>query len=57
MVVNGNHPLVSKILSEDNTEAKEGMIKQATDLALLAQNMLDGEELTNFIQRNYAELA
>jgi hypothetical protein len=28
------------------------MIRQATDLAMLAQNMLKGEELTKFIKRS-----
>jgi len=50
--VNGNHPLISKILAEkDETKQKE-MTKQATDLALLSQNLLKGEELSNFIKRS-----
>ena len=52
VVVNGNHPLISKILDEKNAKKKSGLAKQATDLALLSQGMLKGEELTTFINRS-----
>ncbi|NTW33874.1 MAG: molecular chaperone HtpG [Bacteroidetes bacterium] len=52
LVVNCNHPLVSKIL-EEKDETKQGILaKQLTDIALLSQNLLKGEELTNFIKRS-----
>jgi molecular chaperone HtpG len=52
LVVNTNHPLVSEILNADE-DKKKGLITQAFDLAKLSQNLLHGEELTNFIKRSY----
>jgi len=53
LVVNTNHELVSDILNADEAKQKE-LISQAFDLAKLSQNLLHGEELTNFIQRSYS---
>ena len=52
LVVNINHPLISRILQTENVDKQATLIRQATDLALLAQNMLKGEELTRFIRRS-----
>ena len=52
LVVNSNHPLISEILNAKSKKKQEGLAKQATDLALLAQGMLKGEELTTFIKRS-----
>ena len=52
LVVNSNHPLISKILNEENKEKQETLAKQAADLALLSQGLLKGEKLTNFIKRS-----
>jgi molecular chaperone HtpG len=52
LVVNTNHPLVSKILSESDTEKQRNLARQAADLALLSQGLLKGEELTRFIKRS-----
>ncbi len=52
LVVNSNHPLISKILAEQNAEKQVNLAKQATDLALLSQGLLKGESLTNFIKRS-----
>lgn len=52
MVVNTNHPLFVKILQETDVFKKAELAKQATDLAMLAQNLLKGEALTGFIQKN-----
>ncbi|WP_439129327.1 molecular chaperone HtpG [Polaribacter sp.] len=52
LVVNTNSPLVSEILAADEKQQK-GLISQAFDLAKLSQNLLHGEELTNFIKRSY----
>ncbi|WP_375417286.1 molecular chaperone HtpG [uncultured Hymenobacter sp.] len=48
--VNANHPLVQKVLAGEETGAK--LAKQAFDLALLAQGMLKGEALTQFVKRS-----
>jgi molecular chaperone HtpG len=52
-VVNTNSPLVSDILNNKDEKAQKHLISQAFDLAKLSQNLLHGEELTNFIKRSY----
>lgn len=52
LVVNSNHPLVSKILEEKDEQKKNQTAKQLADLALLSQNLLKGEELAAFIKRS-----
>lgn len=52
LVVNSNHPLISKILAETDKEKQSVLAKQAADLALLSQGLLKGEKLTNFIKRS-----
>ncbi len=52
LIVNVNHPIISKIIAEKTKKKKQDIIKQTSDLALLSQNMLKGEELTNFINRS-----
>lgn len=52
LVVNSNHPLISRILNEGDNDKKKNLAKQATDLALLSQGLLKGEGLTKFIKRS-----
>ncbi len=52
VAINGNHKLIAKILASDNEETKGILAKQAVDLALLAQGMLTGAELTAFVSRS-----
>ena len=52
LVVNSNHPLIGRILSETNADVQKNLAKQAADLALLSQGLLKGEGLTNFIKRS-----
>ena len=56
IVVNGNHPLVAKILAEKDAANQTAMIKGATDLAKLSQGLLKGEALTSFIKNRYNDL-
>ena len=56
LVVNGNHPLVSKVVAEKDTDLQKAMLKEATDLAKLSQGLLRGEELTLFIKNRYNDL-
>jgi len=56
LVVNGNHPLVSKVLGEKDADTQKAMLKEATDLAKLSQGLLKGEELTLFIKNRYKDL-
>ena len=52
LVVNTNHPLVEQILHTKTEKKRTRLIQQTLDLARLSQNLLKGEELTNFIQRS-----
>ena len=52
LVVNTNHPLISKIFNEKDKAKQTEITKRTTDLALLSQNMLKGEELTKFINQS-----
>jgi molecular chaperone HtpG len=52
VVINGNHTLIQKILSQPDEENKVKIAKQSYDLALLSQGMLSGKELTEFIKRS-----
>ncbi len=57
LVVNSNSDLAGEILKDDNAEEKNNKIKYALDLAKLSQNLLKGKDLTDFIQRSYAQLS
>ncbi len=52
LVVNTNHPLVEQILNTKTQKKRSRLIEQTLDLARLSQNLLKGEELTQFIQRS-----
>jgi molecular chaperone HtpG len=52
VVVNSNHPSISKLASETDETKRNLSARQLADLALLAQNMLHGEALSNFIKRS-----
>ena len=52
LVVNSNHPIMSRILQEKDTEKQKELAKQVTDLAMLSQGLLKGEQLTQFIKRS-----
>ncbi len=52
VVVNSNHPIVSKILNEKSEEKKSDLTQQTIDLAMLSNGLLKGEKLTQFINRS-----
>lgn len=52
VAINGNHKLIGKILKTENAAEQQVLAKQAVDLALLAQGMLTGAELTAFVSRS-----
>ena len=61
MVVNTNHPIIKKVMTEVDGKEKDDVtkyandnpvVKQLVDLALLSNNMLKGESLDNFIKRS-----
>ena len=56
VAVNANHPLINRLLTETDETAQKALVKQTYDLALLAQNMLTGADLTAFVKRTVAGL-
>jgi len=52
VIVNTNHPLMSKILNEPDASVQGSKMKLAIDLARLSQNLLRGEEMTKFINKS-----
>lgn len=50
--VNGNHPLIKRILETADEAEQAKLAKQAFDLALLSQGMLTGSDLTEFVNRS-----
>lgn len=52
LTVNGNHPIYGSILSETNQDKQEKLVRNLADLALLSQDLLKGNDLTNFINRS-----
>lgn len=53
LVVNGNHPLANKLLEEADEAKRNTLIQQLVDLALLSQNILTGEKLSEFVKRSF----
>lgn len=51
LVVNTNHPAISKLMAQE-ADAREKNVRQLHDLALLSQGMLKGQELTAFVKRS-----
>ncbi len=52
LAVNSNHPLISRLLLETDGDKQANTIRQLFDLALLAQNMLKGKDLAEFVRRS-----
>ena len=52
VAVNSNHPMIARMLEADSEEGQTRLARQAFDLALLSQGMLNGPELTEFVQRS-----
>ncbi len=52
VAINGNHPVVDKIIKAKTEKTKMKLAKQAFDLAKLSQGLLTGKDLTSFVQRS-----
>ncbi|MBW3544852.1 MAG: molecular chaperone HtpG, partial [Bacteroidetes bacterium] len=52
LTVNANHPLINKLAGESDADKQKALARQAYDLALLSQDMLQGAALTEFIRRS-----
>ncbi len=56
VTVNGNHPLINRILEVSDQGEKDRLARQAFDLGLLSQGMLTGSELTEFVKNSVTTL-
>ena len=52
LTVNGNHPIYTSILTETDQTKQEKLVRNLSDLALLSQDLLKGNDLTSFINRS-----
>jgi molecular chaperone HtpG len=52
LVVNTNHPVMQTIIDQQDEEGQDRLVRQLYDLALIAQNLLKGENLTAFVKRS-----
>jgi molecular chaperone HtpG len=52
LTVNGNHPIFQSILKEGDRPRQEKLVHNLSDLALLSQGLLKGNNLTDFIGRS-----
>ncbi len=52
LTVNGNHPIYNNILGEKDNDKQQKQVRNLADLALLSQDLLKGNDLTNFINRS-----
>lgn len=52
LIVNGNHTITQRILTESDEEKKNALTQQLIDLALLSQNILTGKKLSDFVKRS-----
>lgn len=52
LIANSNSPVFSQLIEEKEEKKQDAVVKQLYDLARLSQNLLKGEELTNFIKRS-----
>jgi len=52
LTVNGNHAIFQTILKEDDKARQEKLVHNLSDLALLSQGLLKGNNLPHFIQRS-----
>ena len=55
LVINSNHNLISKIIKAKGVK-KNKLIQSSINLALLSQNLLKGELLTNYIKDSFENL-
>lgn len=52
LVVNTNHPLITRLAAEPEEGNRKQVARQLADLALLSQGLLKGPALTDFIKRS-----
>ena len=52
VIINANHSLVQKIVDAKDEQVQQNIARQAYDLALLSQNLLEGKALSDFVERS-----
>jgi len=52
VIINGNHPVIQRIVGEQNTDNQTRMMQHTLDLGLLSQGLLKGESLSRFMKRS-----
>ena len=52
LVVNINHPIISRVLGETDADKQKELVHQLTDLAMLEGGLLKGEALSRFLKRS-----
>jgi molecular chaperone HtpG len=52
LIVNSNHPLAQRLIVETDTTKKNELTQQLIDIALLSQNLLKGDKLSDFLRRS-----
>jgi molecular chaperone HtpG len=52
LVVNTNHPLMQAVLDQQEEPGQDKLVRQLYYLALVSQNLLKGEKLTDFVKRS-----
>lgn len=52
MIINSAHPVINELVNENNADIKTKKTKYLINLALISQNLLDGEKLTDFIKQS-----
>lgn len=57
LIVNANHPIAQRILDTTDAGKRQQLIQHCTELAMLHQNLLKGEALSNFIHRSIQMLS
>lgn len=57
LVINANAPLISEILQESDVDKRSHLINQSLDLAKLAQGLLKGKALMDFVKRSFQDIS
>ncbi len=52
LVVNSNHPIIERLANMPEDDSRSDLLRQLTDLALLSNGLLKGENLSSFVDRS-----
>jgi molecular chaperone HtpG len=57
ITINTNHSLIAQLLETTDEEHKTKLVKHLVDISLLSQGLLKGEQLSEFMNRNFEIMA